>query len=125
MIEFVQRKELKLNQRRKMFVEVCDAIHHGHQHGFIHRDVKSANVPVDQEGHSKVIDFGIVRATETRGGLQTPGQEFRQLMGTPSAMSPEQCDSAGDVDSARTSIRENDDRKPTSRRPSTYADATS
>jgi eukaryotic-like serine/threonine-protein kinase len=96
--EFADRTGMGLTDRLRMFVQVCDAVHHGHQHGVIHRDLKPANVLVDGEGRPKVIDFGIARTTEARTDSPTLAPEFRQLMGTLHAMSPEQCDPSCDVD---------------------------
>ncbi len=40
-------------------IQIADALAHAHQHGVIHRDLKSANVVVTPEGRAKVLDFGI------------------------------------------------------------------
>ncbi|HXD23818.1 MAG TPA: protein kinase, partial [Gemmatimonadaceae bacterium] len=59
---------------------------YAHREGVIHRDVKPANIMVDQKGSSIVMDFGIARAAE--------GEHFTQTgatIGTPAYMSPEQC----------------------------------
>ena len=60
---YVKNHDLPLRSRLEMFTSVCDAVHHGHQHGVIHRDLKPANVLIDGEGRSKVIDFGVARTT--------------------------------------------------------------
>lgn len=91
---FVQRRQLSIRGRVELFVLVCDAIHHGHQHGVIHRDIKPGNVLVDGEGNPKVIDFGIARASDS----VTITVDHRQLLGTLNYMSPEQCEASGDVD---------------------------
>lgn len=53
---------LTMRQRVQRFQRVCDAVHHGHQRGVIHRGLRSENVLVDTGGHVKVIDFGVARA---------------------------------------------------------------
>ncbi len=102
--DYAQARKLDLHSRMEMFSVVCDAVHHGHQHGVIHRDIKPANVLVDGEGQPKVIDFGIAKMTDSRSDATTATAavtaitERHQLIGTLHAMSPEQCDSSCDID---------------------------
>lgn len=37
-------------ERLDMFLQVCDAVHHGHQRGIVHRDLKPSNILVDTIG---------------------------------------------------------------------------
>jgi serine/threonine protein kinase len=85
---------LTTDARLALLAEVCDAVHHAHQRGVIHRDVKPANILVDPAGQPKVLDFGIARVTDTdiQATMQT---DVGQLLGTLPYMSPEQV--AGDV----------------------------
>ncbi|MFN7992731.1 MAG: serine/threonine-protein kinase [Bryobacteraceae bacterium] len=64
--------------------ETCDALAAAHQHRIVHRDLKPENIMVDQEGHIKVMDFGIARS------LDVTGDPLEDSPGTPSYMSPEQ-----------------------------------
>jgi len=96
--EYANRHGMSLRERIIMFTSVCDAVHHGHQHGVIHRDLKPANVLVDREGRAKVIDFGIARTTESSGESLTAVSGMRQLIGTLNYMSPEQCGCGADLD---------------------------
>ncbi len=96
--EFAERLGLSLRDRVALAMQVCEAIHHGHQHGVIHRDIKPGNVLVDGEGRPKVIDFGIARATDAGADSPTMAGDRRQLLGTLNYMSPEQCEASADID---------------------------
>src|SRR6185295_5553774 len=75
-----------------LFLNICDAVHHGHQRGIIHRDLKPGNILIDPAGAPKIIDFGIACATDSPADSMHTGAG--QLIGTIAYMSPEQC--AGD-----------------------------
>ena len=48
-------------------MQIADALAHAHEHGVIHRDLKSTNAMVTPEGRVKVLDFGLaerLRASE-------------------------------------------------------------
>jgi serine/threonine protein kinase len=102
--EFCDRERLPTRARLALFIETCLAIHHAHQKGIIHRDVKPSNVLVSlHEGKAvpKVIDFGVAKATSQRLTERTAHTERGQIIGTPEYMSPEQAESTGlDVDTA-------------------------
>lgn len=53
-----------------MFLEVLDAIEHCHENGVYHRDVKSENVLVSNEGHLYLCDFGLAAVDSGPGGLE-------------------------------------------------------
>jgi len=44
---------------RRLLREVCSALHHAHQRGLIHRDVKPSNIFITTEEQAKLLDFGI------------------------------------------------------------------
>ncbi len=98
---------LSTEERLRLFLQVCSAIKHAHQKGIIHRDIKPTNVLItvaDDKPLAKVIDFGIAKATNSELTEKTLFTEFRQLIGTPEYMSPEQAERSGvDVDT-RTDI---------------------
>ncbi|HIB19994.1 MAG TPA: serine/threonine protein kinase, partial [Rhodospirillales bacterium] len=85
-------KKLSLNERLTLFQQVCDAVHHGHQKGVIHRDLKPGNILVDSTGQPKIIDFGVARSTDSDMNAATLQTSVGQLVGTLQYMSPEQCD---------------------------------
>ena len=78
-----------LPERLELFLQVCDAVHHGHLRGVVHRDLKPDNLLVGPDGLVKVIDFGIARATELDEARATLTGEG-EIVGTLLYMSPEQ-----------------------------------
>jgi hypothetical protein len=63
-----------------------DALGYAHRHGVIHRDIKSANIMLDEDGWAVITDFGIAKVVQAEGLTMTG-----VTVGTPTYMSPEQC----------------------------------
>ncbi|MEZ0490726.1 Stk1 family PASTA domain-containing Ser/Thr kinase [Kineococcus sp. TBRC 1896] len=80
--------------------DVLDALAEAHRKGVLHRDVKTANVLVADDGRVKVADFGLARAASTGGQSTTVG--MGDLMGTAEYLAPEQLE-AGEPD-ARSDV---------------------
>jgi WD40 repeat protein/serine/threonine protein kinase len=100
--EFATSNALPLRKRLELFIQVCDAVLHGHQQGVIHRDIKPDNVLVGPDGAPKVIDFGIARTLDAPSS-PTRDTDTKRLLGTLSCMSPEQCNAPETVD-ARSDV---------------------
>ncbi len=97
--EFANARKLGIRARLQLFLQVCNAVHHGHQKGIIHRDLKPANILVDAQGDVKVIDFGIARANDADLAITRVQTGEGQLIGTLQYMSPEQVNAdPNDVD---------------------------
>jgi serine/threonine protein kinase/tetratricopeptide (TPR) repeat protein len=99
---FCDEDKLSIRRRLGLFIDVCHAVQHAHHKGVVHRDIKPTNVLVtmhDDKPVPKVIDFGLAKATHGRLTDKTVYTGFRQLIGTPAYMSPEQAQMSGtDID---------------------------
>ena len=74
-------------------MQAAEALHHAHQEGVVHRDVKPANVMVDAAGCVWVTDFGLAQVQNDPRLTTTGG-----MVGTLRYMSPEQASGEQVVD---------------------------
>jgi serine/threonine protein kinase len=99
---YCRERGIGIQERLRLFGDVCAALGHAHQKGVIHRDIKPSNVIVTETGSEpvvKVIDFGIAKAIEGHLTDHTLKTRQEQWIGTPTYMSPEQAGLVGgDVD---------------------------
>jgi serine/threonine protein kinase len=105
--EYCDRHKLTIEERLRLFQQVCQAVQHAHQKGIIHRDIKPSNILVSmQDGKAvpKIIDFGVAKALRQPLTERTLATEDSELLGTPEYMSPEQADMATEDIDTRSDI---------------------
>lgn len=89
-IDHCEQAAIDPRGRIELVLQACDALHHAHRRGVVHRDVKPSNllIETDDEGtpQLKVVDFGIALVDGAAPKVTVTGQVF----GTPGYMSPEQ-----------------------------------
>jgi Tol biopolymer transport system component len=79
-------------------VQVAEALEAAHAQGVIHRDLKPANIVLTPDGKTKVLDFGLAKASEPSGSsssslsptVTSAGTVKGMILGTAAYMSPEQ-----------------------------------
>jgi len=59
--ECCNKNKLNVEEKLKLFREVCNAVQYAHQNLIIHRDLKPGNILVTKDGIPKLLDFGIAK----------------------------------------------------------------
>ena len=77
---------LSIENTINIIKQIASALGYAHKRGFIHRDVKPANILFRDDGTAVLSDFGIAKALRSQTQLTRTGQ----TIGTPEYMSPEQ-----------------------------------
>src|SRR6478752_742531 len=98
--EWLSGKRLDNLEAAALVRKIAEALHHAHEAGVIHRDVKPSNIMLDRNGEPYVIDFGLARREVGELTMTVDGQ----VMGTPAYMSPEQARGEGHQADRRSDI---------------------
>ncbi len=88
----IQSRPLKLAEALENALQAAEGLKAAHAKGIVHRDIKSANLMVNDEGQVKIMDFGLARLGDEKGITQTG-----TTLGTLLYMAPEQAQ-GGSVD---------------------------
>ncbi len=95
-------RERRLAARRasELIQALARALHHAHEAGIVHRDVKPSNVLLDDTGRPHLSDFGAARDLSAEVSLTATGQ----AIGTPLYMAPEQARGDHDATDPRSDV---------------------
>jgi serine/threonine protein kinase/tetratricopeptide (TPR) repeat protein len=97
LLQYADENRLDVRRRLELLARICDAVHHAHQRGVIHRDLKPDNILVEAptselaEATPKILDFGVARVVDPDNQAATTMlTSAGQIIGTIAYMSPEQ-----------------------------------
>ena len=90
--EIIARGPLSPQRVLLVMAETLDALAAAHARGVLHRDMKPSNILLQQDGHTKISDFGIAKSFDVRTHPAPPADDMTMtgvVLGTPGYLSPE------------------------------------
>ncbi len=97
----IRRAGLPFKDTLHIISQCCSALAASHAKGIVHRDLKPENIFLVPRGPDKnfvkILDFGIAKLTG-EGGTNSHKTRTGLVIGTPTYMSPEQCEGKGLID---------------------------
>ena len=88
------------DEAARLAAELADALQYAHENHVIHRDVKSQNIMIDENGQPHLMDFGMAKRDAGEITITMEGQ----VLGTPAYMPPEQARGEGHTADGRSDI---------------------
>jgi serine/threonine-protein kinase len=79
-----------LEDRLRLFLEVCDTVQYAHRNLVVHRDLKPSNILVSRDGQVKLLDFGVAKVLADEAREETTLTRAGQRPMTPEYAAPEQ-----------------------------------
>ena len=76
---------LQLDDIIKYAIQIAEGLRAAHEKGIVHRDIKSSNIMITDDGQVKIMDFGLAKI-----GVGVQLTKEQSTIGTAAYMSPEQ-----------------------------------
>ncbi|MBI1899607.1 MAG: serine/threonine protein kinase, partial [Planctomycetia bacterium] len=89
---------LGYNEAANYIYQSARGLEHAHEAGLIHRDVKPANLLVDQKGTVKLLDLGLARFSEDTDRASITVEFEENVLGTADYLAPEQALNSHNID---------------------------
>jgi serine/threonine protein kinase/formylglycine-generating enzyme required for sulfatase activity len=98
--DWLSGQQLTSREAAELCAKIAEALHHAHEAGVVHRDLKPGNIMVGPDGEPHIMDFGLAKreageVTMTRSG---------EIIGTPAYMAPEQARGEGHTADRRSDV---------------------
>ncbi len=90
--EIVARGPLSTQRVMLVMAETLDALAAAHARWVLHRDIKPSNILLQQNGHTKITDFGIAKSFDIQTDPNLPADDMTMsgvVLGTPGYVAPE------------------------------------
>ncbi|MCA9078693.1 MAG: serine/threonine protein kinase [Planctomycetaceae bacterium] len=98
--EWLTGQRLTNRETVELCITVAEALHHAHEQGVIHRDLKPGNIMMDLEGQPHIMDFGLAKREAGEITMTLEGK----VLGTPAYMPPEQARGEGHYADRRSDV---------------------
>ncbi|OLQ86637.1 serine/threonine protein kinase [Vibrio ponticus] len=92
--EFVLEQPLCVQDRLRLFCQICNGIEHTHQQGIVHGDLKPENVLIDTRLNAKLIDFNLTQKLDRR---EAPIAALSKQYASPEQLSGLELTAASDI----------------------------
>ena len=89
--EWLSSQRLSPREAAELVAKIAEALHHAHEAGVVHRDLKPGNIMLDLDGQPHITDFGLAKRESGEITITLEGKP----LGTPNYMSPEQAKGEG------------------------------